>query len=51
MERFLLVTNGEMVQVTEEIRDLGHGQQIKVIYSDGTEGWESTSDLQDWVGQ
>lgn len=43
----LLTTNGEMVEVTNEKRDLGHGEEVRVIYSDGTEGWESVNDLQD----
>lgn len=43
----LLITNGELVTVTEEKRDLGHGEQVKVIYSDGSEGWEFISDLKD----
>lgn len=43
----LLTTNGEMVTVTNDTRDLGHGLQVKVIYSDGSEGWESPDDLID----
>lgn len=39
--------SGEKVQVTEEKRDRGHGEQVKVIYSDGSEGWEHLEDLQD----
>jgi len=42
-----LVTNGETVTVTEETRDLGHGVQVKVIYSDGSQGWEHPEDLLD----
>jgi hypothetical protein len=41
----LLVTNGEMVETTNETRNLGHGKQIKVIYSDGSDGWEHIADL------
>lgn len=37
--------SGEKVTITEETRDLGHGLQIKVIYSDGTHGWEHVQDL------
>lgn len=43
---FKFTASGEKVQVTEETRDLGHGDQIKVIYSDGSLGWEHTEDLQ-----
>ena len=39
--------SGEKVTVTEETRDLGHGEQVRVIYSDGSEGWEHVEDLQD----
>lgn len=43
----ILASNGEVVTLTEEIRDLGHGEQIKVIYSDGSTGWEHPTDLID----
>lgn len=47
MKRKLLITNGEMVTVTEEARNLGHGTQVRVIYSDNSIGWEHIEDLQD----
>ena len=40
-------TSGEKVTVTEETRNLGHGDQVKVIYSDNTTGWEHIADLID----
>jgi len=43
----LLITNGEMVEVTDNTRDLGHGEQVEVIYQDGSIGWEHIEDLQD----
>ena len=46
MEKKFLAS-GEAVQLTEETRDLGHGTQVKVIYSDGSEGWEHPEDLID----
>ena len=39
--------SGESVKLTGEKRDLGHGKQVKVIYSDGTQGWEHPLDLID----
>lgn len=39
--------SGEQVQVTEEKRNLGHGEQVRVIYSDESEGWEHIEDLLD----
>ncbi len=41
----MYVNSGEKVNVTKEVRDLGHGEQVKVIYSDGTVGWEHKKDL------
>lgn len=41
------IASGEKVQVTGETRNLGHGEQVKVIYSDGSGGWEHLDDLQD----
>lgn len=41
----ILSTTGERVIVTEETRDLGHGLQTKVIYRDGSEGWEHAEDF------
>ena len=43
----MYTNSGEKVQVTEETRDRGHGEQVKVIYSDGSEAWEHVEDLQD----
>ena len=43
----MYLNSGEKVKVTEETRDRGHGEQVKVIYSDGSEGWEHVEDLQD----
>ena len=43
----MLITNGEMVTVTDEKRNLGHGKQVKVVYSDGSTGWEHVEDLID----
>lgn len=40
------IQSGEKVTVTSLIRDLGHSEQTKVFYSDGSEGWEYTADLQ-----
>lgn len=39
--------HGEKVLVSNETRNLGHGQQVKVIYSDNTTGWEHVNDLID----
>jgi len=38
-------TGGEKVRLTDEWEDLGHGKRVKVIYSDGSEGWEHPEDL------
>lgn len=38
--RFAFLNTGEKVLPTIHERDLGHGKQIKVVYSDGSEGWE-----------
>jgi len=46
MQTALLTTNGEIVTVTEETNDFGHGEVVKVIYSDGSNGWESLNDIQ-----
>lgn len=47
VQKKVLASNGEAVYVTEETRDLGHGTQTKVIYMDGSEGWEHSKDLVD----
>lgn len=44
-----LAGNGERVTLTESTRDLGHGLQIEVIYSDTTKGWEHEEDLIDRI--
>lgn len=41
----MYTNSGEKVQVTEDSRNLGHGKQVKVIYSDDSEGWEYLDDL------
>lgn len=43
----MLVSNGEIVEVTNQTRDLGHGKQALVIYQDGSEGWVHVEDLID----
>ncbi len=45
MKKILLVTNGEIVTVTENTRNLGYGEQVEVIYSDNSKGWEHIKDL------
>lgn len=37
----------EKVQVAEDTRNFGHGEQVRVIYSDESEGWEHVNDLQE----
>ena len=39
--------SGEKVQLTENTRNVGHGNQVEVIYSDGSTGWEHVADLID----
>lgn len=41
----MLVTNGEMITLTEETRNIGHGIEYKVIYNDGSEGWENVANI------
>lgn len=41
------IQSGEKVTVTEETRNLGHREQVKVVYADGSEGWEHPEDLFD----
>ena len=45
--RATLAGNGERVTLTDNTRNLGHGWQIKVIYSDNSTGWEHESNLID----
>lgn len=40
-------TSGEKVTLTGNERDLGHGKQLEVVYSDGSKGWEHEQDLLD----
>jgi len=40
-------TTGERVVLTGESRNVGHGEQIEVAYSDGSTGWEHEADLID----
>lgn len=39
--------SGERVLVTERRRNAGHGDQVEVVYSDGSTGWEHLKDLQE----
>lgn len=41
------IQGGEKVFLTEEKRDLGHGEQTKVFYADGSIGWYHTTDIED----
>lgn len=45
METRILNTNGEKVTLTGNFRDLGHGKQLEVIYTDGSKGFEHYGDL------
>lgn len=47
MKTTILNTNGEKVTLTGNFRDLGHGRQLEVIYSDGSKGYEHYEDLED----
>lgn len=38
-------TTGEKITLTGETRNLGHGQQVQVICSDNSTGWEHIDDL------
>jgi hypothetical protein len=42
----MYTNSGEKIQITEETRNFGHGEQVKVIYSDGSEGYEHLENLQ-----
>ena len=42
-----LANDGERVALTDNTRNLGHGLQIEVIYSDNSKGWEHEDDLID----
>ena len=39
--------SGEKVELTGNTQNLGHGNQLEVIYSDGSYGYEHSSDLID----
>ena len=39
--------SGERVELTGNTRNQGHGEQVEVIYSDGSKGWEHLEDLND----
>ena len=41
----MYTNSGEKVQVTDEKRDIGHGEQVKVVNSDNSEGFEHSEDL------
>lgn len=47
MKTGILNINGEKVTLTGNIRDLGHGKQLEVIYSDGSKGFEHYEDIED----
>lgn len=40
-----LHTNSDTVTPTGKTRDIGHGQQLEVTYSDGSSGWEHYQDV------
>lgn len=44
---YTLNTNGESVTLTGRTRDLGHGKQLEVIYSDGSLGFEHVDNFVD----
>ena len=44
--RNALTNSGERVRTTGEKRNLGHGYQNEVIYSDDSTGWEHVEDLE-----
>ena len=49
MKTATLTGNGERVKLTNDKRNLGHGEEIKVIYQDNSKGWENTNNLIDIV--
>ena len=49
MKTATLTGNGERVKLTNEKRNLGHREEIKVIYQDNSKGWENTNNLIDIV--
>lgn len=44
--RNAFTNSGERVRTTGEKRNLGHGHQNEVIYSDDSTGWEHIEDLE-----
>jgi len=40
------VNGGERVTITDEKRNIGHGEQVKVIYSDDSTGWHHVEDIE-----
>ena len=46
-EGYKFTQSGEKVFVTDKTRNLGHGEQVKVKYCDGSTGWEHIEDLLD----
>ena len=49
MKTATLTGNGERVKLTNDKRNLGHGEEIKVIYQDNSKGWENINNLIDIV--
>ena len=45
MEESIFTSSGERVRLTGVFRDLGMGEQLEVIYSDGSKGFEHEEDL------
>jgi hypothetical protein len=43
----LLASNGEVVIVTKNRRNIGHGEQVEVICQDSTKIWVHIEDLID----
>ena len=41
----MYTNSGEKVVVTDKIVNFGHGDQVDVIYSDGSKGLEHVEDL------
>jgi hypothetical protein len=47
MKTAIKLSSGERVSISEfETRDLGHGKQVRVFYSDGSDGYEHIEDLE-----
>ena len=41
-----ITQSGEIVSLTGEFRNLGHGHQLEVVYQDGSKGFEHWEDIQ-----